>query len=186
MDELREMKEAIDEVRQDGVTDEEDFQQPAPISSELEERIKEELAKKQEEELEEVMTPEKFVEYLKDKRDKIWYHALWYLTFEVADHTSSKELLHEELKEVTSKSAVDDIPYHQFVFGLGYLLRLSVNEKQVIRYQSGGRFKVNINIKNLKEWLEIAGEPISRRPVIPKEEKEQMFMDFLKDDFSDI
>ena len=27
---------------------------------------------------EEVITPEKFSEYIKNKRDKIWYHALYF------------------------------------------------------------------------------------------------------------
>ena len=51
---------------------------------------------------------------------------------------------------------------------------------------AGGKFKININLENLKEWLEIAGEPISKRPIITQEERKGMFSDFLKDDFLDI
>jgi len=156
------------------------------ISLELEERIKKELLKKKEKEEVEIITPEKFLEYVKTKRDKIWYHALYYLVFNVEDYTATKALLYDVLKEVTSKSAIDPIPEHQFYFGLGYILRLTLNDKKIIRYMSGGKFKVNINAKNLKEILEQAGKPISTRPVIEEDEKKKMFTDFLKDDFSDI
>lgn len=186
LEEIKEMQAAIQDVRQEDIIEGAETQAAQPISAELEERIKEELARKREQEEEAVVSPEQFLAYLKDKRDKIWYHALWYLTFEVDDHTASKELLHDQLKEVTSKNALDPISYHQFVFGLGYILRLNVNNKQVVRYMSGSRFKININLPNLKEWLEITGEPISRRPIITKDEKKQMFTDFLKDDFLDI
>ena len=184
-DELREMKEAIEGVRQEEGSDVEQEFKPPEISSELEDRIKEELAKRKEVE-EEVTTPEMFLEFLKQKRDKIWYHALWHLTFEVEDHTASKSLLYDVLKENTSKSPIDPIPEHQFYFGLGYILRLNVNNKQVIRYMSGGRFKINISIKNLMEWLEQSGEPIITKPVIEEEEQKKMFSNFLKDDFLDI
>ena len=89
-------------------------------------------------------------------------------------------------KEDTSKSAIDPIHEHQFYFGLGYILRLTLNNKKIIRFMSGGKFKVNVNIKSLQELLTEAGEPISTRPIIKEEEKKQMFQDFLKDDFSDI
>ncbi len=184
-DELREMREAIEGVRQEkGIEGEAEFQ-PQAISAELEDRIKEELAKRKEVE-EEVTTPEMFLAYIKDKRDKIWYHALWYLTYGIEDHTASKALLYDVLKWDTTKSPVDPIPEHQFYFGLGYILRLNVNNKQVIRYLSGGKFKINISVKNLKEWLEEAGEPIVTKPVIEDDEKKKMFSDFLKDDFLDI
>ena len=90
------------------------------------------------------------------------------------------------LKEVTSKSAIDVIPYHQFMFGLGWLIRLEMNEMKIIRYMSGGKFKININIENFKEILEEIGEPISKRPVIEDDAKKKMFKDFLNDDFLDI
>jgi len=192
LDDLREMKEAIEGVKlaegealtKDGETQ----PQQQVLSVELEERLKAELAKKKEEEAAaaEIITEEKFIEYCKNKRDKIWYHALWHLTFNIEDHIASKSMLYEVLKEVTSKSALDPIPEHQFYFGLGYLLRLNINNKQVIRYMAGGKFKVNINIKNLMLMLQEAGEPISRRPVIEEGEKKKMFADFLKDDFLDI
>ena len=187
LDELMDMKEAIDSVQQENIHENEsEGNAVQPIPDDLEARIKQELSLKLEEKKEEVITPEKFLEYIKTKKDKIWYHALWYLVFEVEDHTASKVLLYDVLKEVTSKSAIDPIPEHQFYFGLGYLLRLTMNDKQIIRYMRGGTFKININVESLKKLMEEAGEPISNRPVIPKEEKKQMFADFLKDDFTDI
>ena len=103
------------------------------------------------------------------------------------DHIATKALLYDVLKEVTSKSAIDPIPEHQFYFGLGFILRLTLNNKKVIRYMSSrGKFKINVNVDNLKKLLEQSGEPISTRPIIEEEEKKKMFSDFLKDDFSDI
>lgn len=187
LDELKDMKEAINGVKQEIEPLQDGEVKPDQlIHDDLEARIREELSKKIEEEEEEVITPEKFLEYLKNKRDKIWYHALWYIAFEVEDHTASKVLLYDMLKEVTSKSPIDPIPEHQFYFGLGYLLRLNMNNKQIVRYLRGGTFKININVDNLKNLMEEAGVPISNRPVIPEEEKKQMFSDFLKDDFLDI
>ena len=189
-DELREMKEAIESVKQEDLASSSELEseiKPSPgISVELEEKIRQELLKKKEKKKEEIITPETFLEYIKNKRDKIWYHALNYLVFNVEDHISTKSLLYDVLKEVTSKSAIDPIPEHQFYFGLGYILRLTLNDKKIIRYMSGGKFKVNININALKEILEQAGEPISTRPIIKEEVKKKMFTDFLKDDFSDI
>ena len=152
----------------------------------MEERIKQELLKKKEEEEKAQITPDKFLAYINNKRDKIWYHALWYLIFNVEDHIASKALLYDVLKEVTSKSAIDPIPEHQFYFGLGYILRLSIENKKVIRYMSGGKFKINISVNTLKELLETSGEPVSTRPIIEEKEKKKMFKDFLKDDFLDI
>lgn len=191
LDELREMKEAIEGVKQaeiEALPEGEDTPSVQERSTELEERLKEELAKRKEkeEEEEDVVTVEKFLDYIKEKRDKIWYHGLWYLTFEVDDHIASKFMLYDQLKEVTSKNAIDPIPEHQFYFGLGYILRLNINKKQVIRYMSGSKFKININIDNLKEMLEQTGEPISNRPILEESEKKQMYNDFLKDDFLDI
>ncbi|MGQ4872555.1 MAG: hypothetical protein ACP6IY_00615 [Promethearchaeia archaeon] len=188
LEELQEMKEAIEAVRKSEI-DSEDSEQivsTQEISPELEQKIKEELERRKEKEKEEIITPEKFLNYIKTKRDKIWYHALWHLTFNVEDHIASKELLYDVLKEDTSKSPIDPIPYHQFVFGLGYILRLNLNNKRVIRYLSGGKFKINVNIDTLKDLLIKAGPPIIRRPIIKEEEQKRMFSDFLKDDFSDI
>ncbi|MHA2034801.1 MAG: hypothetical protein ACW972_05720 [Promethearchaeota archaeon] len=188
-DELRDMQEAISSVKQEewqGLSDGESEIQPTQeVSKELEDRIKQELLKRKEVE-EEVITPEKFLEYIKNKRDKIWYHALYYLLFNVEDHIASKSLLYDVLKEVTSKSPIDPIPEHQFYFGLGYILRLNLNTKQVVRFLRDGKFKINVNVDNLKELLELAGEPISTRPIIKEEEKRKMFKDFLNEDFLDI
>lgn len=189
-DELLEMQKAIESVKQEesiAVSQEEgEIPQVQEVHDDLAERIQQELLKKKEAEEEKVITPEKFLEYVKNKRDKIWYHALWYLVFEVDDHVASKNLLFDVLKEVTSKSPIDPIPEHQFYFGLGYILRLNMNKKQIIRYLSGGKFKINVNIDSLKSILEEAGEPISTRPVIEEKEKKKMYTDFLKDDFLDI
>lgn len=189
-DELREMKQAIETVKQEELQDisngEIEFKPSQEISKELEERIKQELMKKKAKEEKEIITPEKFLGYIKVKREKIWYHALWYLVFEVEDHIASKALLYDVLKEVTSKSPIDPIPEHQFYFGLGYILRLSLDNKKLIRYMSGGKFKINVSINTLQEILEKAGEPISTRPIIEEDKKKKMFKDFLEDDFLDL
>jgi len=186
-DELEEMKEAVESVKQEEFGLEIDSTpKEALISSELEERIKQELQERKEEEEEEAVTPEKFIEYASTKRDKIWYHALYYLTFQAEDNIASKQLLYDMLKEETSKSPIDPLPEHQFYFGLGYILRLTINNKQIVRYLSGNKFKVNIGIKILEDILEKIGEPISTKPIIKEEEKRKMFKDFLADDFLDI
>ncbi|MBY9014679.1 MAG: hypothetical protein KGD68_03220, partial [Candidatus Lokiarchaeota archaeon] len=133
----------------------------------------------------ELITPEIFIERNKDKRDKIWYHALYYLIYEAEDNLASKILLYEMLKEVTSKSPIDPIPENQFYFGLGYILRLSLNDKQVIKYIKGGKFKVNVGIVGMRDLLEELGEPISRRPILKDDEKKKMYEEFLNDDFFD-
>jgi diadenosine tetraphosphate (Ap4A) HIT family hydrolase len=190
LDELKDMQEAINEVKQKI-----DIEQDAngttkvvknSISSELEERIRQELKERKEVEVKEIITPDKFLAYIKDRRDKIWYHSLHYILFNTEDHIASKELLYEMLKEVTSKSPIDPIPEHQFYFGLGYLLKLSLNDRKVIKYIKGGKFKVNTSIEVLREILREAGEPISTRPIIKEEEKKKMFKAFLDDDFQDI
>jgi len=183
------MQQAIESVKQEELVNLEsqgiDIEPSQGISKELEERIKQELTKRKEVE-EEVITPEKFSAYIINKRDKIWYHALYFLVFEVEDHIASKALLYDILKEVTSKSPIDPIAEHRFYFGLGYILRLTLNAKKIIRYMTGGKFKVNVNVDILKNILEVVGKPISTKPIIEEKEKKKMFGDFLKDDFSDI
>ena len=105
--------------------------------------------------------------------------------YQAEDHIASKELLYEMLKEVTSKSPIDPIPENQFYFGLGYILRLTLNEKRVIKYFRGGKFKINIGIKGISDILEEVGEPISTRPILKEEEKRKMYKEFLNDDFFD-
>ena len=114
-------------------------------------RIKQELLERKKEIEKEIITPEKFIERARNKRDKIWYHVLNYLVYQAEDHIASKELLYEMLKEVTSKSPIDPIPENQFYFGLGYILRLTLNEKQVVKYLRGGKFKINVGIKGLTD-----------------------------------
>ena len=190
IDELKEMQEAMKSVRQEDTTPqlEQDISMLSTpgISSDLEKRIKQELLDRKEEVVKEIITPEKFIEQASNKRDKIWYHALHYMVYQSEDHISSKQLLYEMLKQVTSKSPIDPIPEHQFYFGLGHILRLTLNDKQVIRYLRSSQFKVNVAVEGLKELLDQVGEPISTRPVIKEEEKKQMIEDFLKDDFLDI
>jgi len=188
-EELQDMQKAIESVKQEGSQETgAKISQTAEndsISPELEERIKQELLERKQEAKKEVITPEIFIERNKDKRDKIWYQALWYLVYEAEDHIASKTLLYEMLKEVTSKSPIDPIPENQFYFGLGYILRLSLNEKKVVRYIKGGKFKVNVAEKGIKNILEELGGPISRRPIITDDEKKNMYEEFLKDDFFD-
>lgn len=188
-EELQEMQKAIESVKQEETQERgSDINQMAKndlISSDLEERIKEELLERKQEAKKELITPEIFIERNKDKRDKIWYHALYYLIYEAEDNLASKILLYEMLKEVTSKSPIDPIPENQFYFGLGYILRLSLNEKQVVKYIKGGKFKVNVGIKGMRDLLEELGEPISRRPLLKDDEKKKMYEEFLNDDFFD-
>jgi hypothetical protein len=188
-DELKDMQDAISSVKQEELQKLPDGRSEIlptqEISKELEDRIKQELLKRKEVEGE-VITPEKFLDYIKDKRVKIWYHALYYIVFNIEDHIASKTLLYDVLKEVTSKSPIDPIPEHQFYFGLGYILRLNLNNKRVVRFLKDGKFKINVNINNLKKLLEVAGEPISLRPVIKEEERKKMYKNFLNEDFMDI
>jgi chemotaxis protein histidine kinase CheA len=189
-DELQDMQKAIETVKQEDsqLTGEEILQTPVSrgVSSELEERIKQELIERKKEKAKEIITPEKFIERAKNKRNKIWYHSLYYLVYQAEDSIASKVLLYDMLKEVTSKSPIDPIPENQFYFGLGYILRLTLNDKQVVRYMKGGKFKINIGIKGIREILEEVGEPISTRPILKEEEKKKMYTDFLKDNFLDI
>jgi len=189
-EELKDMQDAIESVKKEQFEgSSEEFaqtQSTQAISSELEEKIKQELLERKVEKEKEIITPEKFLEYIKEKRDKIWYHVLYYLVFQAEDHIASKELLYDMLKENTSKSPIDPIPEHQFYFGLGYILRLTLNEKQIVRFKSGGKFQINIGVEILKELLELSGEPIITKPVLKEEEKKKMFTDFLKEDFKDI
>lgn len=189
LDELREIQDAIETVKhevQGSSEDVEGIQPTHEVSNELEKRIKEELLKRKKLEEEEAVSPDNFLEYVSNKREKIWYHALHYLVFGIDDHTASKSLLFDVLKEITSKSPIDPIPEHQFYFGLGYILRLTLNNKQVVRFMKGRKFKINVSIDLLKEILEKAGDPISTRPVLKEKEKKKMYNDFLKDDFLDI
>ncbi len=189
-DELQDMQKAIETVKQEDsqVTGENILQTPVSrgISSELEERIKQELLERKKEKAKEIITPEKFLDRAKNKRDKIWYHSLYYLVYQAEDNIASKALLYDILKEVTSKSPIDPIPENQFYFGLGYILRLTLNDKKVVKYMKGGKFNINIGIKGIREILEKVGEPISTRPILKEEEKKKMYADFLKDEFLDI
>jgi hypothetical protein len=188
-DELQEMQKAIETVKQEENQTTENITSQYPTSSvhssELEERIKQELLERKQKIKKEIITPEKFLERTKNKRDKIWYHSLHYLVYQAEDNIASKGLLYEMLKEVTSKSPIDPIPENQFYFGLGYILRLTLNDKQVVKYLKGGKFKINVGIKGISDILDEVGEPISTRPVLKEEEKRKMYKEFLTDDFFD-
>ena len=185
LDELRDMKEAIATIKSETENIEAIEKSEHPISEGLEQKIRLELEKRKEIQKKKEVTVEDFQNYIKDKREKIWYHSLYHLVFGTEDHSALKEGLYDILKEVTSKSPFDDIPQQQFYFGLVYLLRLKLHDKDIIRYK-GGKFKINVNVDTLKRILEENGEPISRRPIIPKDERDKMISDFLKDDFEDI
>lgn len=192
LDELLQMKEAMDIVKEEegenGGTGSETA--TSPTTDELEKKIQDELRQKREEEAKKkkkgIQTEEEFLEYIQSRRDKIWYHALYYLTFKVEDHTASKYLLYDVLKEDTSKSPIDPLPEHQFYFGLGHILRLKIEKQQIVRYLGKGKFRINYDIEKLKELLDQAGEPIITKPTIEEEKKKKMFREFLRDDFSDI
>lgn len=185
LDELRDMKEAIATIKSETENIEAIEKSEHPISEGLEQKIRLELEKRKEIHKKKEVTVEDFQNYIKDKREKIWYHSLYHLVFGAEDHSALKEELYDILKETTSRSPFDDIPQQQFYFGLGYLLRLKLYDKDIIRYK-GGKFKINVNVDTLKRILEENGEPISRRPIIPKDEQDKMISDFLKDDFEDI
>lgn len=185
LDELRDMKEAIATIKSETEKVDSIEKPKHPISEGLEQKIRLELEKRKEIQKKKEVTVEDFQNYIKDKREKIWYHSLYHLVLGTEDHSALKEELYDILKETTSKSPFDDIPQQQFYFGLGYLLRLKLYDKDIIRYK-GGKFKINVNVDTLKRILEENGEPISRRPIIPKDEQDKMISDFLKDDFEDI
>jgi len=185
LDELKDMKEAITTIKSEADRIESVEKPEQPISEGLEEKIRIELERRKEIQKKKEVTTEDFQNYIKDKRDKIWYHSLFHLIFGTEDHHTSKEGLYDALKEVTSKSPFDPIPQQQFYFGLGYLLRLKLYDKDIVRY-TGGKFNINVNVDTLKKILEENGEPISRRPIITKDEQDKMISDFLKDDFDDI
>ena len=90
------------------------------------------------------------------------------------------------LKQDTSKSPIDPIPEHQFYFGLGYLLRLKIENNQLVRYLGGGKFRIKYDIESIKRILEDTGPPIITKPVIKEDVQKKYFKDFLKDDFMDI
>jgi hypothetical protein len=188
LDELLQMKEAMDMVKQEEVEKEGEIPVSGPTTDELEKKLQDELKQKEEREAKkkekkEIKTEDDFLEYIKSRRDRIWYHALYFLVFEMEDHTASKYLLYDVLKEDTSKSPIDPLPEHQFYFGLGYILRLKINKQQVVRYLGKGKFRINYEVEKLKEVLEKAGEPIVTKPTIEEKKKKQMYRDFLKDDF---
>ncbi len=173
LDELLQMKEGMEAVKEEekgGLADVKGRESHEGTSDELERKIQDELRKKKQKEAQrekkEIQTEEDFIDYIKAKRDKIWYHALHYLAFEVEDHTASKYLLYDVLKEDTSKSPIDPLPEHQFYFGLGYILRLKIKQNQIVRYLGDGKFRIKYDVDKLKKILEQAGEPIITKPTI--------------------
>jgi len=153
------------------------------ISEDLESLIQEELERKRKKT--KIITEEEFKQYCLQRKSRIWYHALWTLVFDIEDHEASKDILYELLKELTSKSPIDPIDEHKFYFGLGFILRLSLNGTKVIEFR-GEKLKLNVGIDILNDILHEVGPPVSERPIISDSEKKKMFKNFLTDDFSDI
>jgi hypothetical protein len=155
------------------------------ISDELERKIQEEIERKKEVTGEKTVSREEFIEYLKPRRSKVMYLALWQLTFNIEDHQATKQGLYEALKEPTSTSPVEPLPEHKFYFGLKYILKLKLFDQKVCEYVKD-KIKLMVNIDNFKEILKEVGEPISTRPKLSDEEKKDIFTNFLKDDFLDL
>ncbi len=155
------------------------------ISNELQQKIEDELRQKSEAASLPPVSREEFIQFVSTKRDKIWYHAIWYLVFSVDDHVATKKALFDALNEVTSKSAIDNVKENVFYFGLGPLLKLRLEEGNVVRYRDQ-TFKLNTKIDKISEVLQACGEPISPRPQISAEKQKDMIDSFLKDDFLDI
>ncbi len=155
------------------------------ISNDLQQKIEDELRQKAEAAALPPVSREEFIQYVSTKRDKIWYHAVWYLVFSVDDHIATKKALFDALNAVTSKSAIDNVKENVFYFGLGPLLKLRLEDGNVVRYRDQ-TFKLNTKVEKLSEILQVAGEPISPRPQISEEKQKGMIDDFLKDDFLDI
>ena len=186
--EPEELAEEVKELGEDpyegwGLYDEVKPEFKPEITDDLEALIQEELEKKREKK--KIVTEEEFLQYCLERTTKIWYHALWTLVFDIEDHQARKETLYELLKEVTSKSAIDPMAEHKFYFGLGFILRLSINGKKVIEFL-GDKLKLKVGIDVLNDILHEVGPPISLRPIITKSERKKMFTNFLTDDFKDI
>lgn len=155
------------------------------IDDDLEVKMQAEIQKKKKEQGIKTVSKEKFIKNLSNRRNKIVYHALWHLTFNIEDHEATKQTLYEALKGVTSKNPVEPLEEHKFYFGLGFILRLKLYDEKVVKFTKG-KLKLMVNPEHLQEILSMIGDPISDRPILTKTEKKQMFQDFLQDDFLDI
>jgi len=155
------------------------------ISDDLQQKIEDEIRMRSEALALPPVSREDFIAYAESKRDRIWYHALWFLVFTSDDHVANKKSLYDALKEVTSKSAIDDVKENVFYFGLGPLLKLRLEDQNVLRYRDQN-FKLNVKAKEISEILQEIGEPISPRPLVTKEAEKSMIDSFLSDDFLDI
>ena len=200
---LLDMEEAISE----NMLDEEDFvegemgaiaEEPEPefqpdIDEDLEAKMQAEIQKKKKEQGIKTVTKETFIQNLSNRRNKIIYHALWHLVFNIEDHEATKQTLYEALKGVTSKNPVEPLDEHKFYFGLGFILRMQLYDEKVVQFKQG-KLKIMVNCDHLQELLNMVGDPISdllkntttRNLTTPKMEKKNMFSDFLNDDFLDI
>jgi uncharacterized FlaG/YvyC family protein len=157
----------------------------AAISDDLQQKIEDEIRMRSEAANLPPVSPEEFIAYAANKRDRIWYHALWFLVFTTDEHQANKKSLYDALKEVTSKSAIDDVKENVFYFGLGPLLKVRLEDQTVIRYRDQN-FKLNVKVKEISDVLQEIGEPISPRPQVTKEAEKDMIDSFLSDDFLDI
>ena len=100
------------------------------ISDELQVKIEEEIRLRSEAANLPPVSREDFINVATNKRDRIRYHALWFLIFTVEDHAASKKILYDALKGVTAKSAIDDVKENVFYFGLGPLLKATLGRSK--------------------------------------------------------
>ncbi|MHA1369666.1 MAG: hypothetical protein ACTSWN_13785 [Promethearchaeota archaeon] len=154
------------------------------------ESLPEHLKQKIQEQLEDVLfeeekifvSEEDFIKKNKDAISKIWFHCLYFLAFKSEDGKATKEVLYEALKYDVSKSPIDPLPEHMFNFGLSALVKIYLYDKPIVGFERGV-FSLQVNRQKLQELLLKIGRPLSRRPVITKEEEKKMISDFFSDEF---
>ncbi len=113
------------------------------------------------------------------------YHALWYLTFIVDDHASTKAGMYEVLKEITSKDALEPIGEQKFYFGLKPILNMKLFDQKVVSFVKD-KIKIMVNVDNLQAILREIGEPISERPQMEESTKNDLISSFLSGGFEDL
>ncbi|MHA1846560.1 MAG: hypothetical protein ACTSXU_02815, partial [Promethearchaeota archaeon] len=151
------------------------------LPDELAEKIQKELESRKIETEENFVSDEDFIKKNKNALPKVWYHCLHYLAFKSEDGTATKKGLYEALKDVLSKSPIDPMPEHMFNFGLSALIKVQLYNKPVVSFKNG-LFSLQVNKKKMQELLMKIGRPLSRRPVVTKEEEKEMISDFFSSD----
>ena len=146
-----EKHEGLPEGENAGIPEEEKPEFKPEISDDLAQKIQEELDKKKEAMGKKTITREEFIKSLQDKRAKIVYHALWYLTFIVDDHASTKAGMYEVLKEITSKDALEPIGEQKFYFGLKPILNMKLFDQKVVSFVKD-KIKIMVNVDNLQDY----------------------------------